>query len=77
MIKKAMLITFFMYLIPTALYAITDYLVPPEPSACLGWVCDKVMCPDDYAIWIPQHGGFLPCESFDEYIKTKDVGLLR
>ena len=47
----------------------------PEKN-CLGWVCHKVQCPDEYAVWIPEKNGFLPCKNFDAYIETKDVMLL-
>lgn len=44
---------------------------------CLGWECEVVSCHDDYAVWVAEHGAFLPCKDVEEYIKTKDVRLLR
>ena len=73
MIKRILIATIFIY------YGYETYaqLMSDEEKDCLGWVCDVVQCPKGYAVWIPESGGFLPCEKFEEYMKTKDINLLR
>lgn len=47
-----------------------------EPSPCVGWNCDKVSCPNGYAVRLPS-GSYLKCEDFDEYIDdNKSVNLM-
>lgn len=44
----------------------------PSSPSCLGWECeDKVVCPDGYAIKVPNKG-FLPCESWDDYFEENE-----
>lgn len=74
MLKKVLFATIFIYY--GAAY-IPLLWAEDESKTCLGWVCEAVQCPEGYAVWIPEKNGFLPCENFEQYIETQDVGLLR
>ena len=69
MIKKIILMTFFIYIIG-------HILAVQAMKTCSGWECDVVECKNGYAVLIPGKG-YLPCEKFDEYIETNNKELLR
>lgn len=37
-----------------------------QGTKCLGYNCETVKCPDNYAVKLP-NGKYLPCEDFDTY----------
>lgn len=72
MVKKILIATLLIY------YGYEGYAVwYHKSSKCTGWNCENVQCPDEYAVWIPEKGGFLPCEDFEKYIETGDLSLLK
>lgn len=72
MLKKLIVATVIIYLGHGIVSNVMAYEKP-----CTSWECRVVYCPDKYALWIPEHQAFLPCESFDEYVETRNVDLLR
>ena len=57
------------------IYTLGHGLATMASPDCVGWECEEVECKPGYAVKTPD--GFLPCESFDEYIETENKELLR
>ena len=69
MVKKITIAT-------VCLYILGHIMAQASTDDCLGWDCDAVYCPSGYAVEV-EDGSFLPCDRFDDYLKTKNKELLK
>lgn len=42
---------------------------------CIGWNCEEVYCPEDYAVRVSQNY-YLPCNDWDKFEKNLDASVL-